>query len=160
MARITLVFGPADVAHGSGRDGVALRFRFGSIRRGEGARRDEMSHHSVRVGASSALLAAWKLGDASDKDPRVVETLFQFALDEVRSSFAEARFPQVNDVALDTHSQPQTYPFDAAKLVSPNGHTLEIDEDALDSARTEDERARRRIGLEPKEQEEAGDADA
>jgi len=160
MARITLVFGPADIAHGPGQDGVALRFRFGLIRRGDGARRDEMSHHSVRVGASRTLLATWGLDLLSDKDPRVVEMLFQFALDEVRSSLAEARFPQVKDVVLDTRSQPQVYPFDVAKLVSPNGHTLEIDEDALDLARAEDERTRRRIGLRPKEQEEAEDADA
>jgi hypothetical protein len=105
-------------------------------------------------------LATWGLDLLSDKDPRVVETLFQFALDEVRSSLAEARFPQVKDVVLDTRSQSQAYPFDVAKLVSPNGHTLEIDEDALDLARADDERTRQRSALRPREQEEAEDADA
>ena len=160
MARITLVFGPADLAHGPGQDGAALRFRFGLIRRGDGARRDEMSHHSVRVGASRTLLAAWGLDALPDKDPRVVETLFQFALEEVRSSLAEARFPQVKEVELDTQSQPQVYPFDVAKLVSPNGHTLEMDEGALDLAKAEKERARQRSGSGPKEQEKTEDADA
>ena len=139
MARTKVVFGPAANVAAPGLDGVALRFKFGVHRPEGGARRDSLSYHAIRVEASRSLLSTWGMQGLADQDPTIASSLFQFALEEIKSSINEGRFPSTKDVVLNTQSQPHEYPFDITKLVPPNGYVLEFDEGEAEAESGENE---------------------
>jgi hypothetical protein len=91
--------------------------------------------------------------DLPDSDPKIAGSLFQFVLDEVRSAIDEGRFPSTKDIVLSSYSQPHEYPFDAAKLVPPNGFVLEFDEGEAEAESGGHEQSRGRIGFTAKEKE-------
>jgi hypothetical protein len=128
--KIKIIFEkPKDITS-PGLDGVVILFPFAVRRTGEGALRDQISHHSVAVSISGTLLAMWGFGRVEEKDERLVKTLFEFARQHVIEKIKNGELGKREKVVLLTNTAPHSNPYQLDKIKNPTGaaFTIEVKE--------------------------------
>lgn len=117
---------PRDITS-PGLDGTVILFPFAVRRTGEGALRDQISHHSVAVSISGTLLAIWGFGRIGEKDERLVKTLFEFARQHVVRKIKKGELGEREKVDLLTNTAPHSNPYQPSKILDPIGTTFTIE---------------------------------
>ncbi len=117
---------PRDITS-PGLDGVVFKFPFVVRRRGEGAARDQISHHSVVVSISGTLLSMWDFNRFGESDNNLTKTLFEFAHQHIVKKLQQGALETKEKIDLFTNTAPNTNPFDPSKITEPTGAKFQIE---------------------------------
>lgn len=124
---VYLKFGISQDVTNIGHDGIKIKFPFQVIEPGQGARRDNVTDHSVVVDISGTLLATWGFKRSGSDPHSIAPYLFEYAREAAVKKLVEGSLKHNHEISVHGANESYQNPFDPNKVTDPAGFVYEID---------------------------------